>query len=156
MIGLFFEPTTSVMLSLTIPASLFCRDLGNCCSEFACCCRFVLCCAVSGPPKRSSASIPLVIIMSGMLVMTVFCSRPLTTCVAIASDGSRSSRNAARLFPPGPNAICDAPKPFGMISATGASPLRTAASADVTSALSTILSAPSARNAPVSRFDRSL
>ena len=61
--------------------------------------------------------------------MATFWTSPARTCGAIGSALSARIESFGRSAA-GPKAIGFAPKPFGMMSATGTSPLRTAASAD--------------------------
>ncbi len=63
--------------------------------------------------------------VAGSDIMTVFCSMPATTCAATGSELSWRIWKVVRLLP-GPKEMGLAPKPEGMTSAAGASPLRTA------------------------------
>ena len=71
---------------------------------------------------------PVRAMAAGIEVMATFWTRPFRTCGATGSALSARMESVAR-FAPGPKAIGFSPKPFGMMSATGASPLRTACSA---------------------------
>src|SRR5438874_13125443 len=57
------------------------------------------------PPHRSSASMPLESIVSGIAVIRVFCRSPETTCLAIGSEGSERRRKAGPRLLDGPKLI---------------------------------------------------